>query len=497
MIKIRPILIIIGAVILIVGIALYFIIPKPQADIEKKEISAENNPFGFAGPTAPIDNFSKIQNLGVKYAREAVSWDKIEPSFSQYNFSAFNQSGQLDQYGLEIIARLKLGQIWATKCNLVLCSQSGLKDCPAKSADCPPKDLGSWTDKGYSPLTYDVVSKTLENVHSSGKKFQYLILGNEVNSWVFWQGTAQDYLKTRATVYKAVKDTNAKFSSDYKLIDNGIASTIWGGVILRENYCTNDQSKKNYAIDFTKRYFRRTYDGPYTETAFAKRVNCTSPSRDYLFLKEIFKKDPNLGEATFDIMSYHFYEPWDTQEEVINWIKAEMKKNGYEKPIANTEGGYRDTLHLYSNTSSLTQDVANEIPKLHVVAFTNGVKIWLWLPFTERGEGYQFYGLEWKGLISTDQKELPAYTSYKTMVQKLDGFKTIEKIADFSSPYIYKFTFNSKAPVYVLWSTKTETINFSSKIKGSVQITKANGETQRLKSSDLPVSESPIFVENE
>jgi len=52
--KMRTILIIIGAVVLIAGIALYFIIPKPEAVSEKKEVSAENNPFGFAGPAAPV-----------------------------------------------------------------------------------------------------------------------------------------------------------------------------------------------------------------------------------------------------------------------------------------------------------------------------------------------------------------------------------------------------------------------------------------------------------
>jgi hypothetical protein len=453
----------------------------------------KNNPFGFAGPSAP-DNFSNIEALGVKYARESISWEAIEPSENKFNFNILKESKNLFQYGLEIIARLELGQIWATKCDKsITCSSDKSFGCPSKSADCPPKDLGNWSNKGYSPLLYDFTYQSLENANTSGQKFQYLIVSNEVNTPVFWHGTAEDYLKTRATVYKATKDINAKLGTDYRVIDNGIASTIWGGAILRENYCTTEQAKRNYAMDFATRYFRRTYAGPFTEEALVQRINCANPSQDYLMLKEIFKKDPNLNEVSFDIMSYHFYEPWDTQEEIIGWIKAEMKNNGYEKPIMNTEGGYRDTLHLYDNTSTLKDDVANEIPKLHVVAFANGVKAWLWLPFTER-EG-QFYGPQWKGLVDKNQQVLPAYYSYQIMVAKLAGFTSIEKLNKFENAYVYKVNFSDEEPLYVIWANDNTQINLSSEISGNVQITDVNQQTETSNSSKIDVSTSPIYVE--
>jgi len=460
--------------------------------------SGQNNPFGFAGPAEPVDNFSKIQALGVKYIRESISWEAMEPSHNQYNFNIINEEEKLKQYGFEIITRIKLGQIWATKCDTsVDCPKLKGFTCPSQSADCPPKDLGDWSEKGYSPLLYDFTYKTLEYANKNGEIFEYIIIGNEVNTWIFWHGTADDYLKTRATIYKAVHDINSNLKTDYKVVDNGIASTIWGGAILKDNFCTNDQNKRNYAMNFAKKYFRRIYDGPYTEEALDKRLNCDNPSRDYLILKEIFKKDTNLNEPTFDLMSYHFYEPWDTQEEIINWIKNEMKKNGYEKPIMNTEGGYRDTLHLYSDTPSLAQDVANEIPKLHVVAFANNVKTWLWLPFTERGEKYQFYGLEWKGLISEKQKELLAYKSYQIMVAKLAGFDSIEKLDQFTNTYIYKVNFSDKDPLYVIWSEENAQIDLSSEIDGQLIITNVGQKTKTANSSKLNISSSPIYVEKD
>ena len=451
-----------------------------------QDCQSKYNPFGFAGPSKP-DNFNNIQALGVKFARESISWETVEPSENQFNSNIFKETGVLNQYGLELIARLKLGQIWATKCNLSVSSQN---------ADCPPKDLGDWSKKGYSPLLYDFTYKSLENAHSNGQNFQYIVVGNEASSPDFWGGTAEEYQKTRATVFKAAKDINTKIGTNYQVVDSGIASMIWGGAILRENYCTDDSNKQAYAMDFAQRYFRRVYDGPNTQEVLAKRLNCDSPSRDYLFLKEIFKKDPNLNEASFDVMSYHFYEPWDTQEDIINWIKNEMGKNDYQKPIMNTEGGYRDTLHLYDNTATLKQDVANEIPKLHVVAFANNVKAWLWLPFTERGEQYQFYGLQWKGLISEDQKVLPAYYSYQIMVAKLAGFNSIEKLNKYSSAYVYKVNFSNKKPLYVVWSDDNVQVNLSSEISGNIQMTDVNQKTKNVDSSKIDVSTSPIYIES-
>lgn len=486
-------------IIVVLGLAGFYLYKKNKPSSSSSTIKSicqdcqsKYNPFGFAGPSAP-DNFNNIQALGVKFARESISWETIEPSENQFNFDVYKES-DLAQYGLEIIARLKLGQIWATKCDKsIACSEDKSFGCPSKSADCPPKDLGNWSDKGYSPLLYDFIFKSLADTTKTSQNFEYLIVGNEVNTPVFWHGSAQDYLKTRSTIYKAIKDINVKNGTNYKVVDNGIAGMIWGGAVLRENYCTNDQDKRNFAMEYAKKYFRRIYDGPYTEDALAKRINCANPSRDYLFLKEIFKKDPNLNEVSFDVMSYHFYEPWDTQEEVINWIGAEMKKNGYDKPIMNTEGGYRDTLHLYDDTPTLKQDVANEIPKLHVIALANNIKTWLWLPFTER-EG-QFYGPEWKGLVSEDQKILPAYYSYQIMVAKLAGFDRVEKIDKFQNAHVYKVNFVDKKSLYVIWANDNVQIDLSSEIDGNIQITDVNQKTKNIDSSKIDIGPSPIYVE--
>lgn len=454
----------------------------------------ENHPFGFAGPYPP-DDFNKIKELGVRYIRTEINWGKIETSDNNFVFQKAQRSKKSkydivkNRYGLEPIVRLKLGQCWATKCDTVnvKCPRGSRYGCPDESADCPPKDLGQWGKYGYSPLLYDFVYKTLEYAFSSNRPINFIVVGNEVNTMVFWHGTAEDYLKTRATVYRAVKDFNAAYGKDVKVVDNGIAGKVWGVALIKEMYCSG---RKQEALKFAEKYLRNT---SYELKEDTIKRSCNQDGHDYLMLKAMFKKDPNLGGPSFDYMSYHFYEPWNTQEEIINWIKEEMKKNGYERPIMHTEGGFSDKLRTYDNTPNLAKEVANDVIKLHVVALANGVKTWLWLPFTERYE-QRHYGPQWKGLVLPDQTKLPSFAAYKVMVEKLDGFTRVEKLDGLPIKYVYRFTVKNR-PVYVLWNDEPGKIDFSSLISGKVKITQVNADSSIIDSSNLLVTESPIFVE--
>jgi hypothetical protein len=484
------------ASILILAILFFGSLCVAQSAVFKPAEESENHPFGFAGPFPP-DDFNKIKELGVKYIRTTITWGKIETSDNSFVFQKPQRGKEnkydivTNRYGLEPIVRLKFGQCWATKCDTInlSCPPGRRYGCPDESADCPPKDLGGWGKYGYSPLLYDFVYKTLEYSFRSNRPINFIVVGNEVNTLVFWHGTAEEYLKTRATVYKAVKDFNAAFGQDIKVVDNGIAGKVWGAALMKELYCSG---RKEEALEFAQRYLRNISYMPNEEEA---RKRCNQDGRQYLLLKAMFKKDPNLGEPSFDYMSYHFYEPWDTQEEIINWIKEEMRKNGYQRPIMNTEGGFNDRKRSYSDTPGLAGEVADDVIKLHVVALANGVKTWLWLPFTERYEQRHF-GAQWKGLVLPDQSKLPAFTAYKVMVQKLDGFTTAERLSGFSTEYVYKFVVKD-TPIYVLWSKKPVTIDFQSELPGQLKVTKVDMTSEIAKSSQLRLTESPIFVERQ
>lgn len=446
----------------------------------------EIHPFGFTSLSKEEAEVAK--EVGDTIIRASISWYQIEPSDGKFNFDKFKGTEQESSFTPFIRLRMQKG--WATQCKTNLCP-SNSKDCPRALADCPPKDLGNWSDKGYSPLLYDLIYKTLEFAQSNNLKSYKIIIGNEINSPQFWLGTPEDYFKTRGTIYKAANDINKKYNTQYAIVDNGIASAVWEYAIAREKYCTGD---KNGAKDFAERTFRRQTTIAQIDQG-VENTDCSKqyPSQD--LLDQIFKTDPNLKSPSFDYMSYHFYETWDVQEEIISWIKEKMKKNGYDRPILNTEGGFIDRNRLsYDKNPELKSEVANDIVKIHVVAFANGVQSWLWLPLIENYEG-ETTGQQLKGLETPDRTKLPAYYSYKTMTSLLDGFKTVEKINRLETKYVYKFTFKSKKPVYVLWDTKNNEIDFSRILNGNLKIIKVDGTTQNMSSTNLNIGESPIYIE--
>lgn len=436
----------------------------------------EIHPFGFTSLSKEEGDVAK--EVGATITRASIGWDQIEPSKNKFNFDKFK--GQNNESGFTPFIRLRMQQSWATKCN-----ESG-----RKLADCPPKDLGDWTDKAYSPTLYDFIYKTLEFAQSKGYKNYKIIVGNEVNSKKFWLGTSEDYVKTRTTIYKAASDVNKKYNSQFQIIDNGFASAVWEYAIAREAYCSG---KKDYAKDFAERTFRR-------ETSIAKideeidKTDCSKQYESEKLLNNAFKIDPNLNAPSFDFMSYHFYEPWDVQGEVIDWIKGKMKKNGYDRPILNTEGGFVDKNRMkYEDFPELKNEVADEIVKIHTIALVRGVQSWLWLPLIE--EDQETTGWHLKGLETGDRTKLPAYYSYKTMTSKIDGFKSVETLSGLETKYAYKFTFKDKNPAYVIWDTKDNVIDFSSILSGEVKVTKVDGTTQNISSSNINISESPIYIE--
>lgn len=487
--------IIIVVLILLISVAGYFLIKK----LNKKVPFGRNNqivtsvdeihPFGFTSLSNEEAEVAK--EVGDTIVRASIGWYQIEPQMGKFNFDKFKGSSQEANFTPLIRFRMQKG--WATQCKTNLCPANS-KDCPRALVDCPPKDLGNWSEKGYSPLLYDLIYKTLEFAQSKNlKNYNALkiIVGNEVNSPQFWLGTPEDYFKTRGTIYKAANDINKKYNTQYAIIDNGVASAVWEYAIAREAFCNGQKSN---AKDFAERTFRREN----TITQIDQEVAQTDCNRQYSsqeLLDLIFKVDPNLKVPSFDYMSYHFYEPWDVQEEIINWIKEKMAKNGYNRSILNTEGGFIDRNRLsYDKYPELKKEVANDIVKIHVVAFANNVYSWLWLPLIENYTG-DTTGQQLKGLETPDGTKLPAYYSYKTMINLLDGFKSVEKISGLSSKYVYKFTFKNKNPVFVLWDTKNSTIDFSSILNGDLRVLRVDGTTQNMPSTDLNISESPIYIE--
>ena len=122
-----------------------------------------------------------------------------------------------------------------------------------------------------------------------------------------------------------------------------------------------------------------------------------------------------------------------------------------------------DKLRQYSDpdpavVAALKQDVADDVIKNHVIAFANGVQKWIWLPLDENHTA-DTLGADYKGLPLPDRTPLPAYTSYQTIVGKLDNFTSSQTIF-VPGIFAYQFMVNGKT-IYVLWSSSATTVDFS------------------------------------
>lgn len=482
----KKIIFIILGLIIIFGVLLYLVMEKKKqekCDNCSTNYLSESNPFGLTGLYGEKD-YELAKQMGVSWIRPQIGWKFIEPQNDQFNWDKLDEiyNEYHQKCGFNIMVSLRTGQLdWATRFDPSLCQykkDAKEKGCPDDYASLPPKDLESTYNNqyAYSKNYYDFVFKTVE--HFKGR-VDYYVIENEVNTLTFWHGTPEEYLQLRATAYKAAHDANP----DVVIIDNGIASGVWGYAIARDKYCGGDSQG---ALGFFKMFCQRQMPPDEIDKYISQNaIDCQNPSRAYQFLKATFK------EPTFDIASYHFYEPWQTESAVIEWAKNEMNNNGYQKPIFNTEGGYFDKLHSQSDKET-QKLVAQDIIKLHAIAFGEGVQKWIWLPLDESNPSEE--SKSYKGLYNASYAELPAGTAYKTMLKKILGFSSVEKLNFSSGIYAYKFVVDEK-PVYILWSEELQTIDLSSEIQGEVKVTGIDGSTETRQSADLQVTESPVFIE--
>lgn len=79
-----------------------------------------------------------------------------------------------------------------------------------------------------------------------------------------------------------------------------------------------------------------------------------------------------------------------------------------------------------------------------------------------------------------------AFYAYKTLVQKIDYFESVEKLADGR----YKFIKNGKT-IYILWGLGS----LPGELVGAVKRTDIYGNTEEVEISNLKLSEIPIYLE--
>lgn len=191
---------------------------------------------------------------------------------------------------------------------------------------------------------------------------------------------------------------------------------------------------------------------------------------------------------SFDFIDAHYYSPVFIQQGELDRLKQTCPG----KEFVSTETGVPDKIlgkGVSQNAGGTTEKQAQDLIKYNTLLFAEGYsKIYWYLVDADLGQGTMFL---YNALIDeVGHARKPAFSSYKTMISKVDYFTSLTKLAEGQ----YKYTFANKNPVYVLWCD-TGTCALPTEISGTVKVTDYLGNGETIQASQIVLSESPIFVE--
>ncbi len=434
---------------------------------------ADYSAMSIAWIKAPI---REAKELGLCWVTLQIRWETLEPKRGKFDWQPIDKLCLAPlQNGLGITLVIYTGQGWATYCDPSVAKLN-------KKTHCPPRDLtDQWNDSyGYSKTYYNFVYNLVS--HLKGK-VNYFIIHNEVNSLRFWHGTPEQYLQLRKTAYKAVHDAN----SGAIVIDNGLASLVWGLAVTDDLL---NQGKETEAVEFANKFFSRGEN--FTPFANGQEImrRAENPrkenwKRTIKFAHEIFK------EPYFDWFSFHVYENIEALPTIIAWIKKQMDKNGYEKPIIISECGYFDQ-KFDLNNSAAQQKAAEDLVKMHLIAFSQGIRQLHWLPMQEQFQEKKLFTSALKGLFSQNGQIRPAGKAWKYLNSLIKGDYKVKKI-EMEETEIYSIS-SAGNTIYAAWSAKPYTLTALSLGKNNLQIYDIFGNLTRNSASEIELNNRPVYI---
>lgn len=295
----------------------------------------------------------------------------------------------------------------------------------------------------------------------------------------YWRGTVDEYIQVLKISYEAAK----KAGPETKIILSGFA--FWdlfdGGPLTDEQIAQKIQESADYYPE---------------EDA---RKSASADLKYVLAFNERILQEENY----FDEAEFHLLTNYTAIEGTVDWIRRQMRKNGYEKPIWVGDAGaspqipshnrvgrweifntfnmfypplYNDGDKIFKVLTSKQdeygysyEDVrkwaykeqSNYLAKSLAIEMEQGLKgtniySWLdadptfWMPGAFKN--WQIHGLREGNYRRLEVgKPKPAFYTYKMIIQKLENFSGVEKV-DTENKQIraYKFIVREK-PVYVLW----------------------------------------------
>ncbi|MFH1283388.1 MAG: hypothetical protein ABII27_06965 [bacterium] len=154
----------------------------------------------------------------------------------------------------------------------------------------------------------------------------YYEIMTEVQHDFYWQGTAEEYIEVLKTSYKAAKEAN----HDVKIILSGFMFMD----LFDKGYLTADEIEErlNWATSYYPKgdFRKKSGEKMRKQIEFNKRI---LQAKDY-----------------FDIVEFHLLSHYKAIPGTVKWIRDQMKKNGYQKPIWVGDAGILPPLPSHNRT---------------------------------------------------------------------------------------------------------------------------------------------------
>ena len=435
------------------------------AEIDRQQSLNVESIFGVGyadyPPRDPLIKDFKIAELyaqaGIKWIKTAiiVNWRFLEPNppvndrhiylWDKKIMGIMSLDGLVQAYqdkDMGFIFTIRTVSPWATR--LVL------KPQPTEVAT-PPKD-NKWRD--FEEFVFNLVERYdgdgINDMPGLKTPIVYYELESEAQHAGYWQGTPEEYIKLLQVAYGAAK----RAYPSVKLILSGINM----GDIF------DDIGPTSPNADVTNRVQKFG-----SLLATVKRNDL-----------EFIRKSIAAGDY-YDIIEFHWNRDYMGAYKTVDFIKQELQRHGLEKPIwagnatsapwlsplagdinpkfkARGDELSRSAIDSgHTNYESVNRWLRAEQAKLIVKKYLVGMELGLkkvimettvdW-PMPERTPYHRNWHIQ--GMVDASGKPKPAYYTLKLMVEKLDGFSSVERLSMGEGFWVYKVMVKDR-PIYVLW----------------------------------------------
>ncbi|MHC9540057.1 MAG: beta-galactosidase [Vulcanimicrobiota bacterium] len=392
-----------------------------------------------------------------------ISWSKIEPDppvkgAHHYKWEELDSAVRMWQkQGFQIVLTLRILNGWFA--GLVKYNPQGVAISHVFTRNSDRLPAGKHMDD-YREWIKAIVERYDCDGTDDMKDLKYPILhfqvGNEYSNPMFWTGTFDDYRILLEETYKSAKKANPKV----RIISNGIR---WNDMFH------NDPD----GTEFDRRF-----------KEFLKNLPSDSHRSVWRRAREFHEKTIELAEY-YDILDAGGNGPYPTMSAgYCKWVKRELSKTGYTRTIWDMEARCEPNLTYSPITrfhKSLQVPKGNEIlqalkrkgsplhdraeiwyraeqarivVKVYVTRFASGFeKVFMGMPDDwDRMMARFSTDNPYLGLTDSEGRPWPAFYAVKSLIRKIDGFSTAERVPSERNVELYRFTFSHKSqPVWVAW----------------------------------------------